>query len=97
MRGFDYRKADHAKGVALIICKRLDTKRDLFQACGRVGRYGENCRRYLDTALDGNPIDEVKQTQLNNTLYSLMVCYGMGLDANQKTLDQAFNEKTTKK
>ena len=40
MRGFDYRSADGA-GIALLLCAPLNTKRDLLQALGRVGRTGD--------------------------------------------------------
>ena len=45
MRGFDYRSADK-KGIALILCLGFDTQRGYRQALGRVGRFGDPCRRF---------------------------------------------------
>ena len=44
MRGFDYRSSDNA-GIALLICVQFDSKRAVYQALGRVGRYGDPCKR----------------------------------------------------
>jgi len=48
MRGFDYRCAT---GIALLVAGAFSSKRAYFQGCGRVGRYGEPCRRVKDAAL----------------------------------------------
>ena len=59
MRGYDYRCET---GIALLICKKLDSKKALLQALGRVGRYGSKCFRlvssdFLNTV--GGPVDTV--------------------------------------
>ena len=43
MRGINYRST---LGITLILCKGFKTKRDIVQAKGRVGRYGDPCTRY---------------------------------------------------
>ena len=45
MRGFDYRTADK-KGIALMLCLGFDTRRGYVQALGRVGRFGDPCKRF---------------------------------------------------
>ena len=45
MRGFDYRSADK-KGIALILCLGFGTQRGYRQALGRVGRFGDPCKRF---------------------------------------------------
>ena len=45
MRGIDYKAPDH--GIALLIANALSSERALKQAMGRVGRYGEECDRYV--------------------------------------------------
>ena len=45
MRGYDYRSVD-GNGIALLICSKLASARDLKQALGRVGRYGDPAARY---------------------------------------------------
>lgn len=47
MRGFDYRALDPQVGISLLIAKPLSCQRTLQQAYGRVGRYGQPCRRFL--------------------------------------------------
>ena len=41
MRGFDYRSDT---GIALLLCKQLDSKRAFLQAMGRVGRMGDTAQ-----------------------------------------------------
>jgi hypothetical protein len=58
MRGYDYRSSS-PKGIALLIAKPSNNRRAVVQAMGRVGRYGEACRRYL---LSGTPlVDDQEQ------------------------------------
>ena len=57
MRGFDYRAADHRQGISLLVAKPLSCTRTLLQAYGRVGRYGQACRRFR---LRGVGVDAAK-------------------------------------
>jgi len=50
MRGFDYRCAT---GIALFLACTFESRRAAFQACGRVGRYGEPCRRIVASDIQG--------------------------------------------
>ena len=63
MRGFDYRCAG---GLALLICKKVDSERALRQAFSRVGRYDEDaCHRFVLTSLRTlEPIDHEKRCKL---------------------------------
>ena len=45
MRGVDYRS--DSKGMLLVIQKSFKTSRDALQGLARVGRFGDECRRYL--------------------------------------------------
>ena len=55
MRGYDYR-AKEESGIALFLDKPLSCKRTLIQALGRVGRYAQNCKRFIKDGM--NPIDK---------------------------------------
>ena len=57
MRGFDYRCST---GIALLVARAFDGQRAYFQALGRVGRYGEPCRRIKDAALGKLYEDDVQ-------------------------------------
>ena len=63
MRGFDYRCKN---GLALLISKRLDSERALYQALARVGRYDEDiCHRFVLPSLKSlEPIDQSKRQLL---------------------------------
>ena len=54
MRGYDY-CAKEESGIALFLDKSLSCKRTLIQALGRVGRYAQNCKRFINEKR--NPID----------------------------------------
>ena len=54
MRGFDYRTTS-GRGISLFVGCLFNSKRAYFQGCGRVGRYGESCRRVVSTAIEGVP------------------------------------------
>lgn len=54
MRGSDFRSP--AIGIALIIAKKFQSKADLQQGLGRVGRYKDPCKRF---AVGKNEIDLV--------------------------------------
>ena len=59
MRGYDYRCET---GIVLLIAKKVDSKKALLQALGRVGRYGSTCARMVDSAYEsvvGGPVDVV--------------------------------------
>jgi hypothetical protein len=45
MRGLDYRSVEK-EGIALLVAKKFSSKRTYKQALGRVGRFGEPCKRY---------------------------------------------------
>ena len=45
MRGVDYRS--DSKGITLVVDKSFSTSRDALQGLARVGRFGDECRRYL--------------------------------------------------
>ena len=50
MRGVDYRVLQghgDTQGIALFIMTRFDTQRAFIQGLGRVGRYGEEERRFV--------------------------------------------------
>lgn len=66
MRSFDYRCP---KGIALLVCKQLESKRDLKQAFGRVARYDDEVapRCILDD-LRGNLFNEKFQANMNQAL-----------------------------
>ena len=44
MRGTDFRAP--STGIALVMSRGLESERDVQQALGRVGRFGEKCVRY---------------------------------------------------
>ena len=46
MRGFDYRTSDRS-GIALLLCHGFPTQRSLYQGLGRVGRFGDPCKRFV--------------------------------------------------
>ena len=55
MRGLDYRAE---VPIALFLAKLCDSKRALYQAFGRVGRYAEDrCWRLVDEALGVDPLE----------------------------------------
>lgn len=54
MRGFDYRCKD---GISLFIARQVDSQRTLIQALSRVGRYGEDCTRYVREDLKDRVVD----------------------------------------
>ena len=43
MRGYNYRSG---VGISLFLCRGFKTARDVLQAKGRVGRYGDQCTRF---------------------------------------------------
>ena len=50
MRGLDYRTDEDCPetlGISLLIMSDLQSQRALIQALGRVGRFGEACRRFV--------------------------------------------------
>jgi len=69
MRGHNYRSKD---GITLFLCRAFKTDRDVLQAKGRVGRYGDPCDRYttLKSLVDRNLKCEYLST-LNAHLTSL--------------------------
>ena len=64
MRGFDYFCEE--SGIGLLICKRLNSSRDLKQALGRVQRYRSSSdRRFILEDLGTlEPVDHVAETSL---------------------------------
>ena len=64
MRAHDYRATDGSSGIALFIDKPLSCKRTFLQALGRVGRYGQVCRRFVRQGLDIIDKDEYAKVKL---------------------------------
>ena len=62
MRGFDFRSAD-MQGIALYMCAQLGSNRDVKQALGRVGRYGDPGARHK---LIDNLVNEDEQRRRTN-------------------------------
>lgn len=56
MRGFDYRSN---KGITLIVAASFDKRRSAMQGLNRVGRFGDECKRYL--VKDIELVDKVKE------------------------------------
>ena len=67
MRGFDYRSAD-GNGIALLLCLGFDTNRSYRQALGRVGRFGDPCKRF--SLFDQEMVDKNQQNELDSKLMS---------------------------
>ena len=100
MRGFDYRCAT---GIALFLARRFESRRASFQACGRVGRYGEPCRRVVASDIQGElyetdiehlvkRLKENRQALQRATLLSMRPAPKKRpmRDANQGTLQDCF-------
>ena len=64
MRGYDYSTA-LASGIALLVAKNLSSERALMQAFGRVGRYGQACRRFV---LEGKGVSVYKEAKIREPL-----------------------------
>ena len=48
MRGFDYRRKHNLEGgLALLLAKSCSSQRSYHQAIGRVGRFGEQSKRFI--------------------------------------------------
>ena len=62
MRAHDYRATDGNSGIALFIDKPLSCRRTFLQALGRVGRYGQVCRRFVREGLE--IIDKVEYAKV---------------------------------
>ena len=69
MRGRDYR-SNADEGVALLICSDFPSKRLYQQALGRVGRYGEPCKRARLQGFD--PVNAHENLEHLGRLTSLM-------------------------
>ena len=67
MRGFDYRSAD-GQGIALLLCLDFDTNRSYRQALGRVGRFGDPCKRF--SLFDQEMVDKDQQNELDSKFMS---------------------------
>jgi hypothetical protein len=61
MRGFDYR-TECEMGIALLIMRPFESHRAFHQALGRVGRYGQPCKRFLLEGL--TPVPEAARLAL---------------------------------
>ena len=57
MRGLDFRTLE--TGIALFICTSFEHQRDAIQGLNRVGRFGEQCTRYL---VDGVALIDEKRS-----------------------------------
>ena len=65
MRGHDYKMDDSNKeGIALFLQKPFSCKRTFLQALGRVGRYGEPCKRYVKKDLEIINSEEFARSKL---------------------------------
>ena len=74
MRAHDYRATDDNTGIALFIDKPLSCKRTFLQALGRVGRYGQPCKRLVRKGLNIIDMEEsarVKQRIDEKMLFAL--------------------------
>ena len=88
MRGFDYRCST---GIALLVARAFDGQRAYFQALGRVGRYGEPCRRVRDSDLRGHVYEDDVQAvtaKLQRVVHQGRLMEAAG--ANQGTLLDCF-------
>ena len=63
MRAHDYRAINGNSGIALFIDKALSCNRTFKQALGRVGRYGQVCRRFVRSGLEIIDRDENAKVQ----------------------------------
>ena len=68
MRGTDFRAP--TTGLALVMDRGLESERDVQQALGRVGRFGEKCRRLAVT--DVNLIDPDLNLKLKRRLIEFL-------------------------
>jgi hypothetical protein len=58
MRGYDYRSEE---GLALFIAKSFENAREAQQGLGRVGRFGDPCKRYIKEGV--NLVDTTKNVE----------------------------------
>ena len=70
MRGVDYRAAKGTQGISLLIMGTFTSTRAYVQGLGRVGRYNENCLRFLWKHLK-TPVDDVSQDKIVGQLKAL--------------------------
>ena len=64
MRGVDYRC--EPEGLKLLIARDFSSKRSLLQGMGRVGRYGQPCKRFILPNLEA--VDQVVEVRLSGIL-----------------------------
>ena len=67
MRGLDYRAKQH--DIKLIIARDFPNLRAFIQALGRVGRYDEDCERYLVPGL--TPVNKEEELALAGRLMKM--------------------------
>ena len=70
MRGTDFRSP--GIGIALIIAKRFQSKVDLQQGLGRVGRYNDPCKRFAVGKDEIDLVDASAVQSLHNSMYKLI-------------------------
>jgi len=69
MRGIDYRCGVDSS-ITLILAQSFDSKRDALQGLGRVGRFGDGCKRYL---LNNVPLVDTDKALLYASIQSKFV------------------------
>ena len=70
MRGTDFRSP--GIGIALINAKRFQSKVDLQQGLGRVGRYNDPCKRFAVGKDESDLVDASAVQSLHNSMYKLI-------------------------
>ena len=70
MRGTDFRSP--GIGIALIIDKKFQSKADLQQGLGRVGRYKDPCKRFAVGKDERDLVDAAAAQGLQNLMYKLI-------------------------
>jgi hypothetical protein len=51
MRGLDYRASGNKHGICLLVCSPFDNRVNYHQGLMRVGRYGDECNRIINSQI----------------------------------------------
>ena len=51
MRGLDYRASSNKHGICLLVCSPFCNRVNYHQGLMRVGRYGDQCTRYINSKM----------------------------------------------
>ena len=70
MRGTDFRSP--GVGIALIVAKKFESKVDLQQGLGRVGRYKDPCKRFAIGKDEIDLVDIAAVQRLHDLMYKLI-------------------------